>query len=356
MKVRHSAPEILYRVIHMNGRVYDPTLGRMLQADPFIQSPGNTQSYNRYTYALNNPHRYTDPSGYFFKEIIDVVVVVAAVYMEVQCGGCGAGFQVANTWFASGARVAVGVAENAFTAFAGGNYLEGTLAIGKGIVCNGPTAMDCPATEGLDQLAQLGDGLIQQGRGGGSRTAAQIAEGTYAPWTGPKYASGVVSTTWAQASSSQREAAQRKAWPVPGYRKLNSADRPGEGDGIYGSCRGGGCKRPHSGIDIEAPVGSDVVSFADGKVVSISPNPSSTYGNQVVIDHGNGVFSQSAHLDSLNVSPGDTVKAGQLIGAVGRTGNTPPAGDSHLHFEIRIGTKWPVSAGGQTDDPMEYLP
>jgi RHS repeat-associated protein len=52
-------------IIHMNGRIYDPTLGRFLQADPFIQFPNNSQSYNRYSYVLNNPMSYTDPSGYF---------------------------------------------------------------------------------------------------------------------------------------------------------------------------------------------------------------------------------------------------------------------------------------------------
>ncbi|WP_277948949.1 T6SS effector amidase Tae4 family protein, partial [Pseudoalteromonas piscicida] len=56
-------------VIHMNGRIYDPTLGRFLQADPHIQAPTNSQSYNRYSYVLNNPLSYTDPSGYFFKSL-----------------------------------------------------------------------------------------------------------------------------------------------------------------------------------------------------------------------------------------------------------------------------------------------
>ncbi len=52
-------------IIHMNGRIYDPKLGRMLQADPFVQDPKNSQSLNRYSYVLNNPLSYTDPSGYF---------------------------------------------------------------------------------------------------------------------------------------------------------------------------------------------------------------------------------------------------------------------------------------------------
>jgi RHS repeat-associated protein len=56
-------------IIHMNGRIYDPTIGRFLQADPFIQAPTNSQSYNRYSYVLNNPLSYTDPSGYFFNKL-----------------------------------------------------------------------------------------------------------------------------------------------------------------------------------------------------------------------------------------------------------------------------------------------
>ena len=52
------------RLIHMNGRVYDPVAGRMLQADPVVQDPMGSQSYNRYSYVLNNPLVYTDPSGY----------------------------------------------------------------------------------------------------------------------------------------------------------------------------------------------------------------------------------------------------------------------------------------------------
>jgi RHS repeat-associated protein len=51
-------------LIHMNGRVYDPLVGRFLSADPYIQSPYNLQSYNRYSYVMNNPLGYTDPSGY----------------------------------------------------------------------------------------------------------------------------------------------------------------------------------------------------------------------------------------------------------------------------------------------------
>ena len=52
-------------IIHMNGRLYSPSLGRMLSPDPVTQAPENAQNYNRYSYAFNNPLKYTDPTGWF---------------------------------------------------------------------------------------------------------------------------------------------------------------------------------------------------------------------------------------------------------------------------------------------------
>lgn len=53
-----------FNLINMNGRLYDPTIGRMLSPDNFVADATNTQSYNRYTYVNNNPLNYTDPSGW----------------------------------------------------------------------------------------------------------------------------------------------------------------------------------------------------------------------------------------------------------------------------------------------------
>ncbi|MFC4815985.1 RHS repeat-associated core domain-containing protein [Flavobacterium sp. GCM10023249] len=62
-------------LIHMNGRLYDPKLHRFLQPDNYVQDPYNTQNYNRYGYVLNNPLKYTDPSG----EILAPILIGAAV-------------------------------------------------------------------------------------------------------------------------------------------------------------------------------------------------------------------------------------------------------------------------------------
>jgi len=51
-------------LIHMNGRVYDPTVARFTSADPTVSHPGDGQSFNRYSYVVNNPLKYTDPTGY----------------------------------------------------------------------------------------------------------------------------------------------------------------------------------------------------------------------------------------------------------------------------------------------------
>jgi len=64
-----------FDLVNMNACMYDPTIGRMLTPDNFVQAPGFTQSHNRYAYAWNNPLKYTDPDG----EIVWVPMVIGAV-------------------------------------------------------------------------------------------------------------------------------------------------------------------------------------------------------------------------------------------------------------------------------------
>lgn len=92
----------------MNGRIYDPTLGRFLQADPHIQAPNNSQNYNRYSYVLNNPMSMTDPSGYFFKKlfkaIADIPILNAAISVAfaVYCQACLVAYNAMSTYAVTG--------------------------------------------------------------------------------------------------------------------------------------------------------------------------------------------------------------------------------------------------------------
>ena len=123
-------------IIHMNGRTYDPTLGRFLQADPFVQAPSNSQSYNRYAYVLNNPLSYTDPSGYFFKKLGKFIKkhwrVIAAAVVTYFTAGAASGW--ATSWAAgafgagtTAAAVAGGALTGAIAGAAGGLVATGSL-------------------------------------------------------------------------------------------------------------------------------------------------------------------------------------------------------------------------------------
>lgn len=98
----------------------------------------------------------------------------------------------------------------------------------------------------------------------------------------------------------------------------------------------------HDGIDIANQVGTSINAYADGTVTKASWTDS--YGNYIVIDHGGGLETYYIHLSGFDVSVGDSVSAGQLIGRMGKTGS---ATGSHLQFEVRV--------NGVPQNPWDYL-
>jgi len=103
-----------------------------------------------------------------------------------------------------------------------------------------------------------------------------------------------------------------------------------------------GIEEFHLGVDLACAAGTDVLSAASGTVVLSQYHYS--YGNYIIVDHGDGFSTLYAHLSASNVNVGDFVGAGQTIGWVGLTGRTF---GYHLHFETRV--------NGSTVDPEGYL-
>jgi GH24 family phage-related lysozyme (muramidase)/peptidoglycan hydrolase-like protein with peptidoglycan-binding domain len=137
-------------------------------------------------------------------------------------------------------------------------------------------------------------------------------------------------------------------YPLPAqYRQVNAADKPGEGEGEFGTGRSGG--RLHLGIDINAPTGTPVYAVKGGTAtVQNQPGGAGLYVN---VEHTDGTSSQYFHLDTANARVGQSfnVQQGQQIGTVGRTGNTPSGGDTHLHFQVR-------NSAGTLIDPAPFFP
>jgi RHS repeat-associated protein len=196
-------------IIHMGGRIYDPLLGRFLQADPFIQSPSITASLNRYSYVWNNPLNATDPSGFFlsslWKEVRPyvgaIVGVVLAIYapwatevwgpivIGMVSGAAGAA--------ANGTSILKGVVFGAFSGAAYGaggvwgsavwggveSYMNGG-AIGRGFIAAGIGALGGaggggPSIKGFVTSAVLG-GVATEVTGGKFKNGAASAAFMYA--------------------------------------------------------------------------------------------------------------------------------------------------------------------------------
>ncbi|CDZ23671.1 peptidase M23 [[Clostridium] cellulosi] len=104
--------------------------------------------------------------------------------------------------------------------------------------------------------------------------------------------------------------------------------------------------RTHNGVDLAAAEGTPVKACASGKVVEVKTDD--LFGQEIVIDHGNGIKSIYANLTSqVNVKKGQAVNVGDVIGAVGETAEAEIAITPHLHFEIQ--------KNGKNVDPLAII-
>jgi murein DD-endopeptidase MepM/ murein hydrolase activator NlpD len=182
--------------------------------------------------------------------------------------------------------------------------------------------------------------LTLGGKAAGSAATTGTTQSALAPSTSSadksasqSKASESVKTTAASASAGQSNSSGY-VHPVPGNH--TTAYRASGSNWSSGS---------HTGIDFPVATGTSVKAITSGTVVTAGWG--GAYGNQVVIKHADGHYSQYGHMSSLSVSAGQTVTAGQQVGLSGATGN---ATGPHLHFEIRTGPAY-----GSDIDPIAYL-
>ncbi|MFF6984208.1 M23 family metallopeptidase [Streptomyces sp. NPDC008343] len=146
----------------------------------------------------------------------------------------------------------------------------------------------------------------------------------------------------AKKAAAKKAAAKKVASWVSPVKKYTKSASYAQAGGMWQST--------HSGQDFAVPNGTDVMAAHGGTVVKAGGNGAGdgpAYGNAVVIKHGNGTFSQYAHLSRIDVKIGQIVKTGQHIAKSGNTGNSS---GPHLHFEIRRSANY-----GSAIDPVSFL-
>lgn len=131
---------------------------------------------------------------------------------------------------------------------------------------------------------------------------------------------GVISTASSLAKSSVSQASKNYPTYQGFYLRPIAGGRKSQG--LHGN----------NGVDLAAPIGTSIRASAAGKVIISRTGYNGGYGTYVVVSHNNGTQTLYAHMSRLNVSAGQSVAQGQIIGAVGNTGrSTGP----HIHFEVR---------------------
>ncbi len=274
--------------------LYADDLGALAARRSYVHFLGSTQSET-----LAEEERLRD-------EVADLLEELDGVRREMGRKRAGASADAARA--EEGQRVRVGLLEEAEAEVAARDQLFGE-ARGR-------------QTEFEDELAALAaqsDAVTQ---------TLRARRGLAAPDSSGSDSSGSVSEAAAAASGGQL------ADPLPGHS--------------FGSPFGWrihpifGTARLHTGVDIGASEGDPIHAAGDGVVVSAGWLGG--YGNATIIDHGGGIATLYGHQSLIQVSEGERVTRGQVIGRVGCTGTC--TGD-HLHFEVRI--------DGEPVDPVPYV-
>ncbi|WP_434438430.1 M23 family metallopeptidase [Lentzea sp. E54] len=214
-----------------------------------------------------------------------------------------------------------------------GRIVVAAVAVGAFAAAGAGQIGQAAAGDGTDiQLANHADGAATfDGVGGDTASAPQILAVSKTTSEGSAEAAKLLRS---QQLTTQREA-------VEAEKKRPKFFRPAAGE--FTSAYGGRWGTMHLGIDIAGPIGTPILSAADGVV--IEAGPASGFGLWVRVEHADGTITVYGHVDTYSVREGQTVKAGQQIARMGNRGfSTGP----HLHFEV-----W--NPGGQKINPVQWL-
>ncbi|PAJ71963.1 hypothetical protein CJF42_23815 [Pseudoalteromonas sp. NBT06-2] len=328
-------------IVHMNGRIYDPTLGRFLQADPHIQAPKNSQSYNRYSYVLNNPMSMTDPSGYFFNKLfkglnkaLGKFAPFVAIAITIMTGGAGAPLwqAMAGGFFAGG--IATGSLKGALVgAFAAGmfnqigTHFQGVSKAAGGVLSSGmkfAKVMAHGMAGGISSVlngGKFGHGFasagVSQAMGGtidgistkvGRIVASAVVGGTVSEITGGKFANGAVTGAFSRAFNEEMH--PRKGSPITedqmalaknGKYKEFWRSRYDDGDPVAKTALTGWGDADYVGASTveklaAAHTWSDLEGYIQGNDLSISMEQ---IGAELALAHAQAVMGDTSGISNL---------------------------------------------------------
>ncbi len=292
-----------FNLYNMNGRMYDPLVARFLSPDNVIQNPTSTQNYNRYSYCLNNPLKYTDPSGNTYKQ-----------YMKATYGE-------GNYYYRGDAPGSWGPYNRN-----GGGGINGYSNDFGRTRSSGPPYFDRVPSRKVDAETtwipicffyydENGKPMVNE-RGNSAEAWTFEVTNPNSSWSATK---GITSNT-------DVTQGQRGQYPIDSpYISSDYGMRNGE---------------MHNGIDFVnqqkgAVDGKPVYSVSDGKVVRLVTSPDGNRaGVRVRIQATNGYQYNYFHLQdgsNSHLKSDMTINKGDTIGKVGNTGVSRGA---HLHFEI----------------------
>lgn len=179
-----------FGLIHMNGRIYDPTLGRFISADPFVEDAKDSQAFNRYSYVSNNPLNATDPSGFLsLKEVLPAIIAVVVTAVVIVAVVMSGGTLAAGTGFFQALGVGLG---NTGAVIAGG-AAGGFASSFSGSLLNGGSLGDAFKAGVVGAAVGAATAYLSYEIGGYfNHLTGDYKPGTFGNWTGRTLAHGCV--------------------------------------------------------------------------------------------------------------------------------------------------------------------